>query len=157
MMKEFTIEIAEDHIDEVLDELGDLAKTALSECGIQAVAHAVDKLTEYSAVDTGLLRNSLTYGIGGEKTSVDKYSPSHTPGQHSGRTAKDGSYKGKLPKDDDWKYTLYVGTNVYYAPYVEMGHKHGTWSVEAKPYLKPALNDWKTEYADIITKRFNGK
>ena len=50
------------------------------------------------------------------------------------------------------EYTVYVGTNVEYAPYVEMGHiqagsgKH----VAPQPYIKPAIVDHLDEYKQIL-------
>ena len=44
------------------------------------------------------------------------------------------------------KNTSYVGTNVEYAPYVEMG----TTNTKAQPYLKPAIVDHIQEYKNTI-------
>ena len=47
--------------------------------------------------------------------------------------------------------TVYCGTNVEYAPYVEMGHHTPSGKfVAPQPYLKPALTDHKDEYINII-------
>ena len=40
---------------------------------------------------------------------------------------------------------VYIGTNVEYAPYLEMG----TSRMEARPYLKPAVNEHIDEYKRI--------
>lgn len=39
-----------------------------------------------------------------------------------------------------------IGTNVQYAPYVELG----TSRQKAQPYLRPAIEDHLSEYEDII-------
>lgn len=44
------------------------------------------------------------------------------------------------------KNTSYVGTNVEYAPYVEMG----TANTNAQPYLKPAIANHIQEYKNIV-------
>ena len=44
------------------------------------------------------------------------------------------------------KNTAYVGTDVEYAPYVEMG----TTNTKAQPYLKPAIADHIQEYKSTI-------
>lgn len=44
------------------------------------------------------------------------------------------------------KNTAYIGTNVEYGPYVEMG----TTNTKAQPYLKPAIADHIQEYKSII-------
>ena len=42
--------------------------------------------------------------------------------------------------------TAYIGTNVEYAPYVEMG----TVNTPAQPYLEPAIMNHLEEYKDIL-------
>lgn len=48
--------------------------------------------------------------------------------------------------------TAYIGTDVEYAPYVEMG----TVRTRAQPYLKPAVADHAREYKQIIESRLKG-
>ena len=43
---------------------------------------------------------------------------------------------------------VYIGTNVEYAPYVELGTSHS----KEKPYLRPAAQDHETEYRKIFEK-----
>ena len=47
--------------------------------------------------------------------------------------------------------TEIIGTNVEYAPYVELGH-HTTGGsfVPAKPYLRPAIENHSEEYKKIV-------
>lgn len=47
---------------------------------------------------------------------------------------------------DESTKTVYIGTNVEYAPYVELGTKHQ----KAQPYLRPAAEDHTSTYADIL-------
>ena len=42
--------------------------------------------------------------------------------------------------------TAYIGTNVEYGPYVEMG----TSRMRAQPFLEPAMTEHLSEYRDII-------
>lgn len=56
-----------------------------------------------------------------------------------------GRLRGSISHTHD-KNTSYVGTNVEYAPYVEMGTK----STKAQPYLKPAIADHIQEYKNTI-------
>lgn len=44
-------------------------------------------------------------------------------------------------------HVAYIGTNVYYAPYVEMGT---VYRPEGKPFLKPALVKNAQEYKRIL-------
>jgi HK97 gp10 family phage protein len=75
------------------------------------------------------------------------------------------SISRKVQKD-----TMFVGTNVEYAPYVEFGtgkyypggrpdpwvykdekgNWHRTSGVKAKPFIKPSVADHKQQYFDII-------
>lgn len=47
---------------------------------------------------------------------------------------------------------VYIGTNVEYAPYVELGTSHS----KEKPYLRPAAQDHETEYRKIFEKHLGG-
>ena len=47
---------------------------------------------------------------------------------------------------DDGDLAAYIGTNVEYAPYQELGTIH----MKAQPFLKPAVADHANEYRKII-------
>ena len=47
---------------------------------------------------------------------------------------------------------VYIGTNVEYAPYVELGTRHQ----KAQPYLKPAAEDHASTYRSIFLKHLRG-
>lgn len=115
-----------------------------------------DTLTANESVDTGLLRNSITYALAGEAAQISTYA--------SDDGSITGSYSGTAPEDgDDKKKSVYVGTNVKYAPYVELGHaqqpgrfvpKLGkrlkvAW-VNAKPYLRPGVEAASADFEDIF-------
>lgn len=79
-------------------------------------------------------------------------------------------------KVDKSEPAVYVGTNLRYSPYVELGtgkyypggrpdpwvykddagNWHYTAGQRAKPYLKPAVADHKQEYRDIIDNELRG-
>lgn len=46
----------------------------------------------------------------------------------------------------------YIGTNVEYAPYVEMG----TIRTRAQPFIKPSVADHVDQYKQIIERRLKG-
>lgn len=47
--------------------------------------------------------------------------------------------------------TVYLGTNVYYAPYVELGHRtRNGGKVEGRPFIKPAIEKNHSEYREIF-------
>ena len=48
-------------------------------------------------------------------------------------------------------HTEVIGTNVEYAPYVELGHLTSSGKhVPGKPYLRPAAENHAEEYRDIV-------
>lgn len=68
-----------------------------------------------------------------------------------------------VPKSKNDDLRVYVGTNVYYAPYVEMGHRQNVGQfvaklgkrlvapfVKAKPFLRPAFTEHIQEYRYIL-------
>ena len=105
-------------------------------------------------VDTGLLRNSITHAVAGERPAIDRYSGSSKHGDTpttrknkvAGKPAPEphaGSYSGTIGRNGD--KAVYIGSNVEYAAYVEMG----TSKTKAQPYLKPAVVDHAEEYKRI--------
>ena len=134
------IEIKENHTDEVLKALDEATPKILEMIGIKAEKYA-KALCPVGTVEStgkkgyrgGTLRNSITHSI-----------------------------------DDD---TLSVGSNVEYAPYVELGTGPnftpppewesfdtpkgsgiGHGYVKPRPYLRPAIEEHLSEYADMIEK-----
>ena len=81
-----------------------------------------------------------------------------------------GTYSGTAPEAASNEKAVYIGTNVEYAPYVELGtgkyadggrkdswvyqDTEGKWhhtnGQKAQPYLKPAVADHKQTYRNII-------
>ena len=110
-------------------------RNGLEAIGMTAEAHAKKKITENDSVDTGRLRNSITYAISGEKAHIDTYN------DDEGNTY---SYSGTAPKDN--QLAAYIGTNVEYAEYVELG----TSRAPAYPYLRPAATEHTEEYRRIF-------
>lgn len=130
----------EDHSKEYLDELDRLIPIALEECGLAAEGFA----KRLCAVDTGLLRNSITHAISGEPPAIAVYTDNNKE-QH-------GEYSGSVPTAEDKKTVMYLGTNVEYAPYVEMG----TSRTRAQPFIQPAIEDHENDYKRLIEKRLKG-
>ena len=53
----------DDHSDEVLAALKNAVERGAMAIGEKAVTHAKDNITRQNAVDTGRLRNSITYAV----------------------------------------------------------------------------------------------
>ena len=100
------------------------------------VSHAQDALTAEQAA-----RNKALEIIGGKAESyAKKLCPVDT-----GRLRNSITHQ---QYDDD---TEVIGSNVEYAPYVELGHHTtGGTFVAGKPFLRPAAEGHTTEYKNII-------
>ena len=111
--------------------------------GGSVAGHAIDQCP----VDTGLLRNSITFAIGGEPPAVTDYQSDEKDKNGEYTT---GHYDGEAPQDDDDEVTVYVGTNVQYAPYQELGAPNA--HVPEHPFLRPAFENNKREIEQILEK-----
>lgn len=139
--------VVHDHTKQVLHELDGSTVAALEKIGLLAEAYAQVELTKPKThgdgsvrpnIETGLLRNSITHAIDGQAPAKRSYG--------SNDESKKGSYTGSAPKDKPGSRSVYIGTNVYYAPYVEMG----TSKTKAYPFIKPAVEDHFEEYERIF-------
>lgn len=125
-------------------EIKEAIKNGLRKVGMIAETHA----KEMAPVDTGLLRNSITFALGGENPNITEYADD--------KNNIKGSYAGAAPADANGDTTLYVGTNVHYAPYQELGHHtaSGGW-IDPQPFLRPAMENHSEEYHRILIDELN--
>ncbi|HYX06830.1 MAG TPA: HK97 gp10 family phage protein [Bacteroidales bacterium] len=84
---------------------------------------------DLQAVDTGRLMDSITYATNGYLSKV-----------RSKALAGDGVSK---PQED---LTVKIGSNVEYAPYIEIG----TSKITSRPFLRTALNENIPEIKQIL-------
>jgi HK97 gp10 family phage protein len=124
-----------DNTDEFLSALEKAIENGLTAIGMTAEGHAKRKITDYPAVDTGRYRNSITFAISGEKPQNSTYK------DDSGNTYE---YSGTAPDDKD--PAVYIGTNVEYGPFVELG----TSKMSPRPSLKPAATEYTDEYEKLM-------
>lgn len=135
---------------EVTDALdANVAKT-LTALGLQAAGYAQLELeNDPRRIDTGLLRNSITYAVAGEEPEKHTY--------HADRGEGQGSYHGKMAKADGEK-AVYVGTNVEYSPYVHEGHSTPSGGhVAPNRFLRNAIDRHKDEYKRMIEAGLRGE
>lgn len=107
---------------------------ALEECGMTAERYAKENLTDNGSVNTGNLRNSMTYQTKKREVligSAVEYAPYVELG--TGIYAESGG-----GRQTPW---VYVDEN---------GVGHYTHGSKPKPYLRPAINDHIDEYNEII-------
>ena len=146
----------ESRVPEFLTSFDAACVRALHMVGGVSETSVKETLTANGSVDTGLLRNSVTYALAGEAAQISGYS--------SNDGSISGSYAGTAPADTDPnKKSVYVGTNVEYAPYVELGHSQqpgryvpklgkrlkASW-VNAKPYLRPGVEAASSQFEAIF-------
>lgn len=92
--------------DLILAQTEEAIRTALETVGVQAQAQATAEITSQGAVDTGRLRASITYAVSGDSAREHAYSDD----LGNGYTQPVGD------AGDEKDHTLYLGTNVNYAP-----------------------------------------
>lgn len=142
-----TIEIVENNKDKILEDLDVAIERALEAMGMQAEAYAKAACT---AVDTGLLRNSITYAIAGKPAAIGTYTADKPkPGKPSS-----GAYSGSAPYEEN---TVFIGTNVEYAPYVEWGHAlPAGGSVAGVHFLQQGVMGHLSELAELAEQALKG-
>ena len=122
-----------DNSQQILSALEKGKRNALTAIGATAETHTKDNIKADGLVDTGRLRNSITYATGdylGIGTYTDKKKKKYTDAKAR-----------NTPKDDE----VAIGTNVEYAAYTELG----TEKITAHHYLKRAVTEHKDEYKKL--------
>ena len=121
-----------DNSKKVAEGIGDSLTRALTRIGLLAERYAKTDCP----IDTGFLRNSITFALSGEEANISEYA--------SDAGDKQGTYSGTAPNDA--KKAVYIGTNVEYGANVELG----TVLKGPRPFLKPAATEHKAEYKRIV-------
>ena len=117
-------------------------KRALWAMGAQAEGHAKKGNVP---VDTGLLRNSITFAVGGEPIHETHYKADKP--DKSG-VVKSGSYPGgSVPKGD----YVAIGSSVEYAASQELGSSRGK---HAHHFLRDAVANYTEEYKGTVKQSF---
>jgi HK97 gp10 family phage protein len=130
----------DDHSQVFLNALEEQVPIALEACGYRAEELAVG----YCPVDTGLLRNSITFALDGQTPKKKAYK--------SDSGSESGKYQGQAQKEKSGKRAVIIGTNVEYAVYVEAG----TSRMRKQPFLAPAIKDHTSDYVQICEKYLKG-
>ena len=126
-----------DNTDEVLSALERAKVRGLTAIGLTAEGHAKKKITQAKAVDTGRLRNSITFAVSGESANISSYSGDH--GEEG------GTYSGTAPNDKE--KAVYIGTGVEYAIGIETGSHRKAGGVH---FLQDAASNHSDEYKRLM-------
>ena len=129
-----------DNTEEVLSALEAAIRRGNEAIGLAAERHAKKKITEAKAVDTGRLRNSITYALAGEETHVKSYR-ADKGGKDRETYTYDGTADGKKGSG------VYIGTNVEYAPGIELGTHRSAGAVH---FLQDAVANHTDEYKKLM-------
>ena len=129
-----------DNTDEVLAALERAKKRGLEAIGLTAEGHAKKKITKEKAVDTGRLRNSITYALSGEETHIKSYK-ADKGGKDRETYTYDGTAEGEKGSG------VYIGTNVEYAPGIELGTHRSAGAVH---FLQDAVANHTDEYKKLM-------
>lgn len=126
-----------DNTQEVLSALEKAKIRGLTAIGMTAEGHAKKKITQAKAVDTGRLRNSITFAVSGESANISSYSGDH--GEEG------GTYSGTAPNDKE--KAVYIGTGVKYAAGIETGSHRKAGGVH---FLQDAAANHSDEYKKLM-------
>lgn len=107
---------------------------ALTQVGIDAQRNVAALVP----VDTGLLRNSITYAISGQAPAKKSY---------KGKDGTSGSYEGTVGDSDE--LAVYIGTNVEYADAVEFRENVQHINGQAH-FLRDGITNHLGEYKEAI-------
>lgn len=99
-------------------------------------------------VDTGLLRNSITFAVAGHKSHVKRYRRDNKKKGEKGKRGENKheyrEYTGTFGEESE--KAVYIGTNVEYAPYVEFGAR----GKEGKHMFRNAVTNHTEEYKRLL-------
>lgn len=132
-----SVKVTNDNTDKILDVLKEATHNALMDVGMTASGDVAEFIQTEGIVDTGLLRNSITFALNGESAQKKSYTATTGGGN--------GSYTGKAPNNAN---TVYIGTNVEYAKYVQ----YGTSKMSKRDFMFAPLRKNLDEYRRIIKK-----
>lgn len=112
--------VREDNTEFILEAIDRALAEAMDEIGAAMQEHA----QQLCPVDTGRLRNSITYRLGGGGYAFPGYGAEVSAHEHA----------------------VSVGSDVEYAAYVELG----TSRTRAQPFLEPAAARFADEYRSMV-------
>lgn len=133
-----------DNSKEIIGLFSKAKHRALEAIGLAAEGHAKKELYPGHGLDTGRLRNSITYAVSGYSTHVESYRRGNVAGGTEKKHTRYeyGNEKMEGEKDD----AVYIGTNVEYATFVENGAR----GREPIHFLRKAATEHTSEYKKLL-------
>lgn len=141
------------------EELARVVDKILTEWGITAERNAkIEIQNDPMRVDTGYLRNSLTYAVSGKAPAIRTYQSGGTDKHGNPVDVKTGSYSGTAPIADRSGKAVYIGTNVKYGIYVHEGTQGGPGIPPMTPnrFIKNAIVNHKQDFRTIAENNLKG-
>lgn len=135
-----------DNRDEIIKTLHDRVDLALCAIGEKAEGYAKDNCP----VDTGRLRNSITYATATKQGKAQTGRNSFTKGSRGDIGYIEASPEDYAVKKRPAYGEVYIGTNVEYAPQNEYDDMHH--DIGRAHFLRDAATTHGDEYRDIVKK-----
>ena len=133
------------------------SKKALRSVGYTIKYNAVDEINNFGAVDTGRLRSSISVNWSGSgRLASFVVRPYLRKGRATrGKSAYEVDVMTGVPTPPTipGKFTVRVGTGVYYAPFVEFGNMY----MHPRPFLRNAFNKGIRTVSNEFRKQFSSK
>ncbi len=143
-----------DNSDHILRVLQGRTEKILEMWGIEVEKQAKLELGKSpQREDTGLLRNSITYALGGKPPKITGYRSNGVNKHGKSVPVKTGSYSGSAPMGVPWKQYVYIGTNVKYAQYAH----NGTRKMQPNRFIVNAVNNSRGTLQNIAKDVLDGK
>lgn len=133
--------IVKNNLFDFKNDYNNAIRKGLEAIGLEAEGYAKDYITDAPAVDTGRLRNSITYALSGEEAHVKSYSGDN--GEQG------GIYVGKSAPSV--QKAVYLGTNVEYAAGIEFGTHRKAGAVM---FLHRAATEHTDRYRELMKEAF---
>lgn len=136
-----------------LDELNEVVDRILEQWGIKGESNAKMEIqNDPIRVDTGLLRNSITYALSGGSPNITTYQSDGRDKHGNPVEIKSGSYSGTAPIQGRGAKAVFIGSNVSYSVYVHEGVK----GVPPNRFIKNGIANHKDDFKTIMENELKG-
>ena len=136
-----------------LSELNEVVDRILEAWGATGERNAKLELeSDPRRIDTGLLRNSITYAVSGSAPNITTYQSNATDKHDNPVDIQTGTYSGTAPIQGRGAKAVYIGTNVLCSPYVHEGVR----GVPPNRFIKNGIANHKEDFKTIMKNELEG-